>query len=404
MNLHVTVLGRELMQAVTGILYDRPTAILPVVTDESSALLPLLNDSLRLAGRSATILPSVQVDPFMPGDVPDQLQRQLDQLDQAPESITVNWTGGTKIMAYGLRTWADTVGAKALYVNTERYEFIEERPGTAWHREYMDVEALGINLPVMILAGANTLAEADSEPGVFATRHRPPEALVKASRLLHDAPAPVHNELKTLAAKDSCRLSETPEDLRQALINADVLMPAIDGEYSLRPDRSLTRPYYLVDPEQAHREFLRGIFFELFVYDQLRARGSVALPAWHVQVNPHTQGRGAEYDVLLYDQLRLVNVECKSGFAEVEMLRDMVEETSRKTRLLAPRFSAWVLVIRQTRKQLIQRCPDETVMAEHRIRSYEARAKNLRGQIVFGERLDEVPHIADELLQECTLF
>ena len=102
--------------------------------------------------------------------------------------ITINWTGGTKVMSYAARRVAETTPARAIYVNTaDRQVLIEDLPsGKAVQEEMLDSLRLGLNTLVHIRAAGHTVEQGASLLE-FKSAHTPPPELQAAAEAVLDA-------------------------------------------------------------------------------------------------------------------------------------------------------------------------------------------------------------------------
>ena len=201
MRTQLCLLSGELMPNVIGVLYERPERIMPVVTKQSAYQVRHLEAALLAAECSAEVQPPVTVLPYDLSDCSKAIARAVSGVAE----ITINWTGGTKVMSYAARRVAETTPARAIYVNTaDRQVLIEDLPsGKAVQEEMLDSLRLGLNTLVHIRAAGHTVEQGASLLE-FKSAHTPPPELqaATAEAVLDAHPREWQNLFGLAAARD----------------------------------------------------------------------------------------------------------------------------------------------------------------------------------------------------------
>jgi hypothetical protein len=333
----------------------------------------------------------------LPYDLPDCLQSIGAACRQAGE-LTVNWTGGTKIMSYAARAVVEAglPGARALYVNTAGRELLlEDRPGERAPRaELLDAAALGLNSLVHLLAAGHTAPGMESL-AAFHAAHTPPPELEAAAEAIVDARPHERQELFKLAQAEN--IPYRPQGLAPQFIRilemAWLIEPAGTPGYFFLGRESLVAPFYLESPQAENARFLRGAFLEVFLWSQLKRRGAFDDVAWHVVLNSGWPGRMIELDLTVASEGRFLVIECK-GRIELNKLADLIEEQFARSRRVGRTFGHWILYIHQLKAEY--HAPEEIAI----IASQEARARDYGGRLLWLDDLPDFPVRVAEFLKE----
>ena len=96
MKTQLCLLSGELMPNVIGVLHERPERVIPVVTSQSARQVEHLEAALRAAGCVADLQDPVTVLPYNLVDCGKAIGNAV----SSKNDLTINWTGGTKIMSY----------------------------------------------------------------------------------------------------------------------------------------------------------------------------------------------------------------------------------------------------------------------------------------------------------------
>jgi len=396
MKTQLCLLSGELMPNVIGVLHERPERVIPVVTSQSARQVEHLEAALRAAGCVASLQDPVTVLPYDLADCGKAIGNAVSLIND----LTINWTGGTKIMSYAARRIAETKPARAIYVNTTDRELLIEDNSQASpvRSELLDSARLGINNLVHILAAGHKV-ECGSSLAEFRTAHTPAPELQTAAVRIVDSP--------NFYWPDLFRLSEavdkpvTPRKLPLEFIHvleaAKIIQKAGQpGDYILN-NESLGRPFHRNTTQEENSKFIRGGYLEVFLWSQLKSRGAFDDVAWHVRLNPGQRGRGAELDVAVASDGRFVIVESKGRVELGERggkLADLIEEQYARTRRVGRLFGQWVLYIHQFRAEF------DAPNARAIITSQEERARDFGGHLLWHDNLVDFPVLVGGFLNE----
>lgn len=382
------------MPNVIGVLHQQPEQVIPVVTKESARQVQFLEAALRAAGSSAEVGDAVEVLPF---DLDDCLKTIGAVVGKTPE-LSVNWTGGTKIMSFAARKVAEASpnGVRAIYVNTAGREIIvEKKPGEQpAQQEILDSAKLGINTLVNIAAAGHTV-EGGTTLEAFRNRHTPAPTLVTAAEAILDARPMEWNDLFKFTAAE--HQPYIPQRLSPQFLL--ILEAAKIIERSSHPNafflshETLGLPFHRNSPQEENSKFIRGGYLEVFLWNQLKTRGAFDDVAWHVTLNPGQKGRAIELDVAVAGEGHFLIVECK-GRIELRGLADLIEEQYARTRRIGRLFGHWLVYIHQFKDEFT-RSSDADIIA-----SQEARARDYGGRLVWHDDLADFPIIAATFLNE----
>lgn len=385
MRTQLCLLSGELMPNIIGVLFERPGAVVPVVTREALGQLDHFRRALRAAGFLPTLHPPVVVLPY---DLTDCLQ-SMGRVCAQTTNLTVNWTGGTKIMSFAARLAAETAPKtiRALYVNTAGRELlIEETPGRRAPRvELLDTAHLGLNSLVHILAAGHTAPGMDSL-AQFRAVHTPPPELEAAAEAIVDARRWEWPDLFELAkaVNKPYRPQKLPSRLLQILETAKLIERAMEPGAFFLGHESLVTPFYRGTEQEENARFLRGSYLEVFLWSQLKHRGAFDDVAWHVVLNAGQPGRMTELDVTVAADGRFLVIECK-GRADLLELPDLIEEQYARSRRVGRLFGHWILYIHQFRADY--QSPDAPAI----IASQGARARDYGGRLFWHDDLADFP-------------
>lgn len=394
MKIQLCLLSGELMPNVIGILHERPDVVIPVTTMEFSAQVARLEAALRAAGCRAEVHDPVTVLPYDLGDCVQSIRRACKEV----ESLTINWTGGTKIMSHAARTVAESAGArvKALYVNTtDRQVLVEENPSNRQPRvEMLDTARLGLNTLVHILAAGHRVT-ADGSLDAFRSAHTPAPELEAAAEAIVDARSWEWPDLYKLSEADGApyRPQRMDHRLLQILETAKIIERASQSGAFFLARESLALPFHLNSPQEENAKFIKGGYLEVFLWSQLKHRGAFDDVAWHIVLNPGQQGRVTELDVAVASEGRFLVVECK-GRVDLSDLADLIEEQFARTRRIGRLFGSWILYIHQF-KNAYHTHRDQSIIA-----SQEARAREYGGMLLWHDDLAEFPILVASFLNE----
>ncbi|HNQ74173.1 MAG TPA: DUF1887 family CARF protein [Verrucomicrobiota bacterium] len=392
MKTQLCLLSGELMPNVIGILHERPELVIPIVTDQSSQQVKHLEAALRAAGCQARLQDPITVLPYDLADCGKTIGRATSSIDD----LTINWTGGTKIMSYAARRIAETKPARAIYVNTaDRQLLIEDNPQTgAVRSELLDSTRLGLNTLVHILAAGHKV-ERGSSLTEFRTAHTPATELQAAAEMIVDAPGFYWPELFKLSeAVDRPVIPrKLPPAFLQTLETAKIIQKSGQrGAYVLCGE-SLGRPFHRNSAQEENSKFIRGGYLEVFLWSQLKNRGAFDDVAWHVRLNPGPKGRSAELDVAVVSDGRFVVIESK-GRIDLGDLANLIEEQNARTRRVGRLFGQWILYVHQFRAEF------DAPNARAIIASQEERAKDFGGHLLWHDDLADFPVLVGGFLNE----
>ncbi len=382
MKTQVCLMGGEVMPNVIGVLFDRPHRVVPVVTTASRGQVEAFKRALTSANCGAVVEPEREVPPYEINDVAAVLK----QIGAEREGeISVNWTGGTKIMSYAARRTAEEHGWRALYVDTHGLQVMVDEPGESMASRHPIIpQSLGINALTHIVAAGHTVDGAETAAD-FAERHTPDPRLQRAADIFLDATERESIDLRRLA--DATTTPYVPRHLSpnktRALEEARLIRRAEAAAFVVEAVETLVRPFYLRSVQEGNSEFLRSGYLEVFVWNQLK-RGGFDQVAWHVQLNPHKKGKLRELDVVVEHDARLLVVECKTALGD-RRPADLVEEQYAISRTVGRAFSSWLLYIHQFRED-----------AGSTVESQEERARSFGGALVWRNDLERVHEIVLE--------
>ncbi len=372
---HICLMGAEQMPNVIGVLYDRPDVVIPVVTKSSRRTVESLKAALNYAGCGCIVEEPIEVLPYDYEDCRSVIAKVVD------EGATVNWTGGTKVMALAAH---EVDAGKRLYVNTEDNEILEEDSrGRSSHP--IDSAQLGVNAVVQIAASGNAFESGLTADDIH-RMHAPDPSLIQAANAIFDLSSAGQRDLRLLSRKSPVRLS-LDKDTVAMLMNAKLIMPAANGCHQLHYE-TLTRPFHRESAQEANARFLTATYLEVFIWSQLKTRGAFDDLLWHVQVNPHQQGRLSEFDVIVSSENRFLVIDCKTG-VNPQQLASIIEETHASTRKVGRIFAKWVLYINKFEDEL---AGEIGAGGENMLASQKLRAKEFGGMLIFRDQLD---HLAD---------
>ena len=311
-------------------------------------------------------------------------------------TVTINWTGGTKIMSYAARRIADTKPCRALYINTaDRQLLVEDSPASGVVRtEPLNSIQLGLNTLVHILASGHKV-ENGTSLNEFRAAHSPRPELQAAAEMVLDAPGYYWSDMFALtrAIEKAFAPRRLPLPFLRSLEAAKVIQVGEQPGTYLIGAESLGRPFHRSAPQDENAKFIKGGYLEVFLWSQLKSRGAFDDVAWHVRINPGQQGRGAEFDVVVASDGRFVVVESK-GRIDLGDLANLVEEQNARTRRVGRLFSQWILYIHQFRGEF------DTPDSQAIIASQEERAKDFGGHLVWRDDLVDLPVLVGGFLNE----
>jgi hypothetical protein len=392
MKTQLCLLSGEVMPNVIGVLYDRPQRVVPVVTKQSASQVQHLQAALRAADCPVTLAEAVTVLPYDLADCLSAIGKAASPADE----LTINWTGGTKIMSFAARHVAESALARAIYVNTADLQLlIEEVAGKSpAQSEMLDSAALGLNTLVHIQAAGHAVEHGGSL-GEFRAAHTPAPELCAAAEAIVDAQGREWPDLFRLAeaADKHYAPRQLSLGLLRALQAARVIQPAsIPGAFFLHTE-TLGRPFHRNSPQQENAKFIRGGYLEVFLWSQLQQRGAFDDVAWHVTLNPGQRGRVSEFDVVVANGGRLLTIESK-GRLELSELADLIEEQYARSRRVGRLFGRWVVYIHQSKAEY------QSDNAPKVIASQEARAADYGGRLFWHDDLVDLPVLVAEYLDE----
>ena len=194
MKTHLCLLGGEMMPNIIGVLQDNADCVIPIVSKETSRQLPAMQEALHLAGSRATFADELIV---LPHD-PTHCAEVVEKITCSTGELVVNWTGGTKVMSYAARRFAERRQIPALYVNTATKEIVRELPGAEVQTEVFDPTALGLNVLAHLYAAGHTVDHGGSLRE-FHRRSSPAPQLVAAAEAILDARPTELNALRELS-------------------------------------------------------------------------------------------------------------------------------------------------------------------------------------------------------------
>ncbi len=392
MKTQLCLLSGELMPNVIGVLHQHPDRVVPVVTKQSAYQVQHLEAALLAADCSAAVQDPVTVLPY---DLADCIQA-IGKAASAGGEVTINWTGGTKMMSYAARRVAETTPTGALYVNTaDRQVVIEDQPGAgAVQEEMLNSADLGLNTLVHLRAAGHTVQDGRSL-AEFRAAHTPAPELQTAAEAVMDAHPREWQDLFRLG--DARDKPYTPRYLSPGLVTglarAKVIQAAsVPGAYFLHTE-TLGRPFHRNSPQDENAKFIKGGYLEVFLWSQLKNRGAFDDVAWHVQLNPGQKGRTAELDAVVASEGRLLTVEAK-GRLELSELADLIEEQYARCRRIGRLFGHWVLYVHQYHAEY------QSPNAPAVISSQEARARDYGGRLFWRDDLVDLPVLVAGYLNE----
>lgn len=401
MKTQLCLLSGELMPNVIGVLHERPERVIPAVTKESAPQVASLAAALQAAGCRAALKEAVHVLPY---DL-DNCTKTLNAVVAETPDLTVNWTGGTKIMSFAARKAAEAPphNTHAIYVNTAGHEVLyEEKPGVEpAQRQLLDSAKLGLNTLVHILAAGHKV-EGAKTLDTFRRRCTPASHVIEAATLIKDARPWERTEVFRLAGAGNrpYRPRGLSAEFLRVLTDAHLIQPAEQpGEFLLSTD-TLLHPFYRESAQEANAKFLKSTFIEVFTWSQIRERSAADDVAWHVVLNPGETGRMAEFDVTVASEGRFLVVECKSDVQlqrvspEHKALGDLVEEQAARTRRIGRLFGRWLLYVHRLRADY------DFPGAQGMIASQEAKAREYGGRILWQEDLSDLPITVASFLNE----
>ena len=392
MKTQLCLLSGELMPNVIGILHERPERVIPIVTIQSARQVEHLEAALRAAGCVASLQDLVTVLPYDLADCGKAIGNAVSSIN----NLTINWTGGTKIMSYAARRIAETKPTRAIYVNTaDRQLLIEDNPQTNSVRpELLDSARLGLNTLVHILAAGHKV-EDGSSLAEFRTAHTPAPELQAAAKMIVDAPGFYWPDLFRLseAVDKPVTPRKLPPEFLRVLEAAKIIQKAgKPGDYILSSE-SLGRPFHRNTAQEENSKFIRGGYLEVFLWSQLKRRGAFDDVAWHVRLNPGQRGRRAELDVAVVSDGRFVVIESK-GRIQLADLANLIEEQNARTRRVGRLFGQWVLYIHQFRGEF------DAPNAQAIIAGQEERARDYGGHLLWHDDLVDFPVLVGGFLNE----
>jgi hypothetical protein len=392
MKTQLCLLSGELMPNVIGVLHERPEQVIPVVTSQSARQVEHLVASLRAAGCAATVQDPVTVLPYDLADCGKAMGKAASLIND----LTINWTGGTKIMSYAARRIAETKPARAIYVNTaDRQLLIEDNPQTGTVRsELLDSARLGLNTLAHVLAAGHKV-ENGSSLAEFRAAHTPAPELQAAAEMIVDAPGFYWPDLFRLseAVDRPFTPRKLPPEFLHALEIAKIIQKSDQpGAYLLNRE-SFGRPFHRNTAQEENSKFIRGGYLEVFLWSQLKNRGAFDDVAWHVRLNPGQKGRGAELDVAVVSDGRFVVVESK-GRIDLGELANLIEEQNARTRRVGRLFGQWVLYVHQFRAEF------DATNARTIIAGQEERARDYGGHLLWHDDLVDFPVLLGGFLNE----
>ena len=390
MKKQVCLLGGEVIPNVIGALYERPEAVLPIATEKTAPQAEFLRQALRACGFNGAVEEPAIVLPYDEQDCVSVISKTL-----AGGDCSVNWTGGTKVMAWAARRVAGEKGLPVLYVNSDENLLLQgggkEVP--------IDTEALGLNVMAWLLASGHTI-EGVETLGDFRRAYQPDRRLVAAADRIFDLPPEIRYgdvaRLSRALDQPASPRNLSPADVK-LLLDAQLIQPAAQpaGSFFLNV-ASLSSVYHRDQPQAENAKFLMATYWEVVVWNLLVKRGGYRDASWHVRLNPRKVGRGAEFDILLFGNNRFLVVECKNGVAAGEKISDLIEETSAKTRRIGRLFSRWILAVNRYREELN--------VEPGCLESWAKKAEDYAGTLLFRDDLDELPRIVETQLNRARML
>src|ERR1051325_4142892 len=391
MKTQLCLLSGELMPNVIGVLHDQPHRVVCVATERSAEQVRPFKSALGSAGCRPDFGDPVVVEPY---NLP-KCTETINRVASPADGLTVNWTGGTKVMSYAARRVAQDLCARALYVNTADSQILIEEPAGAGPArvESLNSAKLGLNTLVHIQAAGHSVDCAPSLGG-FRRAHTPAPELRAAAEAIVEAPPyywPDYFKLSEAFDKAFIPRRLNPKILR-LLEDAKIILGDSATRFLLHAE-TLGRPFHRSSGQEENAKFIRGGYLEVFLWSQLKDRGAFDDVAWHLMLNPGARGRGAELDVVVSGEGRLLTVESK-GRLDLSELSDLIEEQYARTRRIGRLFGHWVVYIHQFRAEY------QSSNAAAILKSQEARARDYGGRIFWHDDLVDFPVLVAGYLNE----
>lgn len=310
----VLVSGQALPTLLGASLPGRePSAIHAVVTPAMRETARLLRTTLEARGRQCAFTEY----PLEAPSSQDAIYAVLDSIRTAcgEESLGINLTGGTKLMALAASEWAYACEVPAFYIDTVGEQAIQI--GRAWRYASLPPDVLSVRS--LLAANGFDVERADAAPVPeqrrnvlrrllrFACSGRGERALGRLNRLAGDA-----RKTDILCLRYDDRESAPLEELLSLCQEAGMAQLG-NG--------------YVNFPDEAARHWCNGAWFEEYVrmtLYRLRANGHIA--DWACAVSVCRDGVKNEIDALFTARNRLFTIECKTAAmsgSEVEQ-RDLV--------------------------------------------------------------------------------
>jgi len=379
MKTHLCLLGGEVMPNIIGVLQDHADRVIPVVSKETSRQLQAMQEALHLAGSRATFADELTVLPHDPAHCAEVLEK----ISHSTDGLVVNWTGGTKVMSYAARRFAELRRIPALYVNTATKEIVRELPSTGVQTEVFDPCALGLNVLSHLYAAGHTVDHGGSLRE-FHLRSYPAKELVAASEAILDARPAELNALRQLtpSSEGAVPLNRLDPHLLRKLEEAQLISKADASGGRCLSATTLCHPFHRQSNEEQNSVFMRASYVEVFLWSQLYQRAGLDDVAWHLVLNPGETGRVHEIDVAVAHEGRFLLAEVKSTVDAAE-LADLIAEQAFRSRHIGRLFAHWILYIHRFRS--------EYENARGILNSQEKRALEYGGRLFWRDDLETIP-------------
>lgn len=297
---HIVLVSGQALPSLLGVSLPgrEPVRIHAVVTPAMKEAARLLHKVLRTRGRQYTFMEY----PLADGSAQDAIYDILEKIRVAcgSESLGINLTGGTKLMALAAAEWAQVCEIPAFYIDTDGDQVISV--ARSWrYAPLPDV----LSVRGLLAANGFDVEDANSDP-VPAQRR---ESLVRLLRLActpagEKALGRLNRLAETAAQTALCVRDDGPADAAwlELLAICKDAGTVLDGNG------------HVAFPDEAARRWCNGAWFEEYVRMTLfHMKAAQRINDFASPVSVRREGVLNELDALFTARNRLFTIECKTS-------------------------------------------------------------------------------------------
>lgn len=299
---HIVLVSGQAVPTLLGASMPgcEPVCIHAVVTPTMKGAARLLRQALDGRGRQCTFKEYALADSSDQNSIYDVLETI--RAACGGETLGVNLTGGTKLMALATAEWAHVCAIPAFYIDTEGEQVISV--GSNWgYAPLPDV----LTVPGLLTANGFEVEEANPDP-VPARRRDILTSLLRLGCTSAGEGALTRLNRLALAAKGSLYARDDgPEEAPWC-----DLLDLCQQAGTVEADSG-----YVAFPDEAGRKWCNGVWFEEYVRMTLfRLKLAQRIRDFASSVSVRRDGVRNELDALFTVRNRLFAIECKTSFME----------------------------------------------------------------------------------------